>query len=121
MFNLSLSSKELFHSNMLAWIAEDGDTRDLFVNILELFGLEDNKACELADGIRDVVLDLPTPITAGANQRVGVRTAISENAWYYQSSGGKGFLYAINVKPNVGDTVDTAFSNGAHFPFALIP
>lgn len=53
MFNLSLSSKELFHSNMLAWIAEDGDTRDLFVNILELFGLEDNKACELADGIRD--------------------------------------------------------------------
>lgn len=52
MFHLSLSSKELFHSNLLAWLAEDSDTRDLFVGVLELFGLEDLQAKKLADGIR---------------------------------------------------------------------
>lgn len=52
MFNLSLSSKELFHSNMLAWIAEDEDTKDLFVKILELFGVEETKAQDIADKIR---------------------------------------------------------------------
>lgn len=52
MFHLSLSSKELFHSNLLAWLAEDPDTRDLFVEVLKLFGLEDSQAKKLADGIR---------------------------------------------------------------------
>ena len=52
MFNLSLSSKELFHSNMLAWIAEDADTEKLFVKILVLFGVEETKAQDIADKIR---------------------------------------------------------------------
>ena len=52
MFNLSLSSKELFHSNMLAWIAEDEDTKDLFVEILKLFGVEEAKAQDFAEKIR---------------------------------------------------------------------
>lgn len=52
MFNLSLSSKELFHSNMLAWIAEDEETKDLFVEILKLFGVEEAKAQDFADKIR---------------------------------------------------------------------
>ena len=52
MFHLSLSSKELFHSNLLAWLAEDSDTRDLFVGVLELFGLKHEQAIDLADGIR---------------------------------------------------------------------
>ena len=52
MFQLSLSSKELFHSNLLAWLAEDPDTRDLFVEVLKLFGLEHSQAEKLADGIR---------------------------------------------------------------------
>lgn len=51
-FNLSLSSKELFHSNFLAWIAEDEDTKDLFVSILKLFGLDNDAAEDYADGIR---------------------------------------------------------------------
>lgn len=53
MFQLSLSSKELFHSNLLAWLAEDPDTRDLFVEVLKLFRLEEERAKELADGIRN--------------------------------------------------------------------
>lgn len=53
MFQLSLSSKELFHSNLLAWLAEDPDTRDLFVEVLKLFRLEKERAKELADGIRN--------------------------------------------------------------------
>lgn len=52
MFHLSLSSKELFHSNLLAWLAEDSDTRELFVKVLNLFGLENEQAIDLADGIR---------------------------------------------------------------------
>ena len=52
MFNLSLSSKELFHSNMLAWIAEDEETKDLFVEILKLFGVEEAKAQDFAENIR---------------------------------------------------------------------
>ena len=51
MFHLSLSSKELFHSNMLAWIAEDEDTKELFIKILKLFGIED-KAQDIAEGLR---------------------------------------------------------------------
>ena len=39
MFQLSLASKELFHSNVLAWLAMDSDTRDLFVSILQIFGV----------------------------------------------------------------------------------
>lgn len=53
MFQLSLSSKELFHSNLLAWLAEDPDTRELFVEVLKLFRLEEERAKELADGIRN--------------------------------------------------------------------
>lgn len=52
MFNLSLSSKELFHSNMLAWIAEDEETKDLFEEILKLFGVEETKAQVFAEKIR---------------------------------------------------------------------
>ena len=52
MFHLSLSSKELFHSNLLAWLAEDPDTRELFVEVLKLFGLENSQARDLAEGIR---------------------------------------------------------------------
>ena len=53
MFHLSLSSKELFHSNMLAWIAEDEDTEGLFVEILNLFGItEEDKAKDIAEGLR---------------------------------------------------------------------
>lgn len=52
-FNLSLSSKELFHSNLLAWIAEDKETCNLFVSILRLFGLEENLAKQYAEGIRN--------------------------------------------------------------------
>lgn len=53
MFNLSLSSKELFHSNFLAWIAEDEDTMELFVSILKLFGLKNETAEDYAEGIRN--------------------------------------------------------------------
>lgn len=41
-FQMSLSSKELFHSNFLAWLAEDEKTRPLFIHIMrEAFGLTD--------------------------------------------------------------------------------
>lgn len=53
MFQLSLSSKELFHSNLLAWLAEDPDTMNLFVEVLKLFRLKEERAKELADGIRN--------------------------------------------------------------------
>ena len=53
MFQLSLSSKELFHSNLLAWLAEDPDTSTLFVEVLKLFRLKEERAKELADGIRN--------------------------------------------------------------------
>lgn len=33
-FQLSLSSKELFHSNFLAWLAEDENTRNIFNQIM---------------------------------------------------------------------------------------
>ncbi len=53
-FNLSLASKELFHSNMLAWIAEDEDTNKLFVEILKLFGItNEEEAKDIANGLRD--------------------------------------------------------------------
>ena len=52
MFHLSLASKELFHSNMLAWIAEDADTKDLFIEILKLFGITEKEAEEIATGLR---------------------------------------------------------------------
>lgn len=34
-FQLSLSSKELFHSNFLAWLAEDKNTRPLFDKLMQ--------------------------------------------------------------------------------------
>lgn len=40
-FQLSLTSKELFHSNFLAWLAEDKDTTDVFKELLQnCFGAE---------------------------------------------------------------------------------
>lgn len=41
-FQMSLTSKELFHSNFLAWLSESVNTRDVFANVLqECFGLTD--------------------------------------------------------------------------------
>ena len=40
-FQLSLSSKELFHSNFLAWLAEDKNTQALFKKILSTWLGED--------------------------------------------------------------------------------
>ena len=41
-FQLSLTSKELFHSNFLAWLAEDKDTTDIFNDVLRnCFGAKD--------------------------------------------------------------------------------
>lgn len=37
-FQLSLSSKELFHSNFLYWLATDSHTLELFKDVLKLFG-----------------------------------------------------------------------------------
>ena len=51
MFQLSLASKELFHSNVLAWLAMDSDTRDLFVSILQIFGVGAVEAKNIVDGI----------------------------------------------------------------------
>lgn len=34
-FQLSLSSKELFHSNFLAWLAEDDNTRCVFNKVMQ--------------------------------------------------------------------------------------
>lgn len=36
-FQLSLSSKELFHSNFLAWLAEDKNTRNLFNELMRVW------------------------------------------------------------------------------------
>lgn len=36
-FQLSLSSKELFHSNFLAWLAEDKNTRGLFNQLMKVW------------------------------------------------------------------------------------
>ena len=36
-FQLSLSSKELFHSNFLAWLAEDKNTRGLFNHLMKVW------------------------------------------------------------------------------------
>lgn len=41
-FQLSLTSKELFHSNFLAWLAEDENTTDIFNELLKnCFGVKD--------------------------------------------------------------------------------
>ena len=40
-FQLSLSSKELFHSNFLAWLAEDKNTQTLFKKSLSTWLGED--------------------------------------------------------------------------------
>ena len=36
-FQLSLSSKELFHSNFLAWLAEDKNTRGIFSKLMQVW------------------------------------------------------------------------------------
>ncbi len=36
-FQLSLSSKELFHSNFLAWLAEDKNTRGIFNQLMQVW------------------------------------------------------------------------------------
>lgn len=41
-FQLSLSSKELFHSNFLCWLAEDKNCSAVFTEVLKLFGFENN-------------------------------------------------------------------------------
>lgn len=38
-FQMSLSSKELFHSNFLAWIGNDPELREVFRNVMEAIGL----------------------------------------------------------------------------------
>ncbi len=41
MFNLSLSSKELFHSNFFAWLGNNPDTNGFFTNVINalVYGL----------------------------------------------------------------------------------
>ena len=41
-FQLSLSSKELFHSNFLAWLAEDKNTRTIFNQIMKIWMQDEN-------------------------------------------------------------------------------
>jgi len=53
LFQLSLSSKELFHSNFLVWLAEDPNTGDVFQSVLKLFGYDSDKAKEISDGLRN--------------------------------------------------------------------
>ncbi len=36
LFNLSLGSKELFHSNFIAWLGENDATRSIFIDILKM-------------------------------------------------------------------------------------
>lgn len=50
-FQLSLSSKELFHSNFLCWLAEDANCSGVFTEVLKLFGFED-KANTITEGLR---------------------------------------------------------------------
>lgn len=38
-FKMSLHSKELFHSNFLAWLGEDPELREVFRNVMESIGL----------------------------------------------------------------------------------
>lgn len=41
-FQMSLTSKELFHSNFLAWLSDSVNTRDMFATVLkECFGMTD--------------------------------------------------------------------------------
>ena len=52
-FQLSLTSKELFHSNFLAWLAEDKDTIGIFKELLKnCFGAEDL----LSDKQKDIIV-----------------------------------------------------------------
>lgn len=39
MFHMSLHSKELFHSNFLAWLGEDMELREVFLNVMEAIGI----------------------------------------------------------------------------------
>lgn len=52
-FQLSLSSKELFHSNFLSWLAEASNTQNVFRKVLELFGFPENRASEIVGGIQN--------------------------------------------------------------------
>ena len=50
MFQLSLASRELFHSNFLMWIAQDEDLKPFFLNLLKKlcgdnFKLPDHYVC----------------------------------------------------------------------------
>lgn len=51
-FQLSLSSKELFHSNFLCWLAEDHNCSDVFIEVLKLFGFEENEAKSIVEGLQ---------------------------------------------------------------------
>lgn len=52
-FHLSLSSKELFHSNFLCWLAEDENCTDIFRAVLRLFGYEDEDAKNICAGLHE--------------------------------------------------------------------
>lgn len=51
-FQLSLSSKELFHSNFLCWLAEDKKCSAVFKEVLKLFGFGEKKAETITDGLQ---------------------------------------------------------------------
>lgn len=52
-FQLSLSSKELFHSNFLCWLAEDKNCSAVFTEVLKLFGFTNEEATLITDGLRN--------------------------------------------------------------------
>lgn len=52
-FQLSLSSKELFHSNFLCWLAEDKNCSDVFIEVLKLFGFDEQAAKKITDGLQN--------------------------------------------------------------------
>lgn len=51
-FQLSLSSKELFHSNFLCWLAEDKNCSAVFTEVLKLFGFDEQAAKTITDGLQ---------------------------------------------------------------------
>lgn len=52
-FQLSLSSKELFHSNFLCWLAEDKNCSAVFTEVLKLFGFDEQAAKKITDGLQN--------------------------------------------------------------------
>ena len=52
LFNFSLGSKELFHSNFLAWLGENKSTRNIFIQILEKCFFNNNRP-DWIDGFKN--------------------------------------------------------------------